>query len=179
MNPAILRLSFVFALPLSLVGAGETAMLLIGNVQATRDEGMRISGGAKVILKAPADQTTVTADEIVFDAGRKLLVCTGDSVVVSGGRTLKAKDITIELGTTVGRVLALNRTKGQLQGEAAGVELGLTGSQYLPSFSGQFPEIGYSLRESRMPAARTPASIPPLSEPRFNHDVRQDAPAPR
>jgi lipopolysaccharide export system protein LptA len=102
-------LAVSLAVHCSALVAAETSILLMGKEQTKNGELTSARGEARAILKGTTENTTVTADEITYDAQRNVLVCAGDSIVTSGGRTLKGKDITIELEAGTKRVVVLAR----------------------------------------------------------------------
>jgi hypothetical protein len=168
MKTKLILLSVGLALPLGVISAAETSVLLRGNTGKTAGENITVSGSARAIIKGDGDETRVNADEIVFDRQKNALLCVGDSTVSTGGRVFKAKDITIELGDAVARVFTLNSGTIEVVGDTRDFELRKSGAGFMPLFDERLPQINLGLKKldqapNRAPSVTVPA--PPRREP--------------
>ena len=138
-------LSLVLAFPLSVLSAAETSILLTGKTNKTGGRRVAVADGANALIKGAGDETKVSADEIAFDATKNVLVCSGDSIVSSGGRVFKAKDITIELGGSTARVYVLSPEGTPHLGEMPSSGASVRGAQFMPLFTERLPSVDLEL----------------------------------
>jgi len=151
----------MLALPVSLLTAADTSILLIGKSPREEADAKVVTGGARAVLKEAGVETKVTADEIVFDQGKNALICLGEATVSWGGRVLRGKDITIELGGSGVRVF-MARSDGKLVlGSQQGFESFSTGAQLTPLFSERLPSTDLDLKKPNKAPEPTPGAVTP------------------
>jgi hypothetical protein len=166
MNHKSLVLALCLILPLPLISAAETSVLLKGKIPKMDGERTSIAGEASAIIKGGGDETRVSAEKIAFDPEGNVLACAGDAVVTSGGRTFRAKDITIELGSGKVRVFLLNPSGILSLGAQNGFESWQPGAAFVPAFGERMPGVNYDLkRANKMPhSTSTPFAFPAVKE---------------
>ena len=120
----------ILALPLSLslfAGPSDAILVLAKGESLLNKDGKKVFTGSVLVIykNSREDNLEVSATEIVFDQihGKNLLKCSGDTVLQSGGRTIKGKDMTIEFGDRNSTIYLLN-PNGIVSGNNAAVNPG-------------------------------------------------------
>src|SRR5258708_6837408 len=97
----------LFALPLSLGATPAASVLLRGNVQKQEGTKSIVSGSASAIVKGTSEEMRILAPEITFDPQANALECSGDVTITAAGRTIRGKDLRVELGSDAARVFVV------------------------------------------------------------------------
>jgi len=106
--------ALVLILPSALFAGPSSSILVVGNSCRTENGTVIFMGSVSLVCKDPAETIKVSANEITFDqisgrqGGISLLRCSGETVIESGGRTIKGKDITFEFADMKGNIYVLN-----------------------------------------------------------------------
>jgi hypothetical protein len=146
MNKTSMIKALLLALPVSLLTAADTSILLIGKAPQIEDRAMVVTGGARAILREGSSETKVTAGEIAFDQSTNALTCVGDSTVSWDGRVLKGRNITIEFGEGTVRVFVARSDGKLLLGNQQAFDSMSTGAQFTPLFSDRLPKTDLDLK---------------------------------
>jgi hypothetical protein len=93
--------SLLFVLPLALMGASETSVLIIrpGDM---KEAGKTTNGLAQAIIKSSGGDMGVSATDLQFEENQTILKCSGDTTISVAGRTIVGRDLTIALGDSRG-----------------------------------------------------------------------------
>jgi hypothetical protein len=93
-NTSLTFLGLLIAPICSVLGSDDKAALIANSMSVDKDQVVFASGSASLL----ADDIKVSADQMIFDQQKKILRSSGETIIQSGGITLKAKDVVIELG---------------------------------------------------------------------------------
>jgi hypothetical protein len=100
MNTKSFVYSLLFALPLALMAAPET--ILIMGKGDTKEAGKTTNGLAHAMIKSTGGDMNVSADDLQFENKGTILKCSGDTTISVAGRTIVGRDLTIALGDSRG-----------------------------------------------------------------------------
>ena len=97
MNTKSFVYSLLFVLPLALMAASETSVLIIrpGDM---KEAGKTTNGLAQAIIKSSGGDMGVSADDLQFEEKGTILKCSGDTTISVAGRTIVGRNLTIALG---------------------------------------------------------------------------------
>ena len=101
MNTKSFVYSLLFALPLSMLAAPETSVLIIrpGDM---KEAGKTTDGLARAIIKSTGGDMNVSAADLQLEENQTILKCLGDTTISVAGRTIVGRDLTIALGDSRG-----------------------------------------------------------------------------
>ena len=97
MNTKSFVYSLLFALPLALLAAPETSILIIrpGDL---KEAGNTTDGLARAIIKSAGGDMNVSAAALQCEENQTILKCSGETTISVAGRTIVGRDLTIALG---------------------------------------------------------------------------------
>ena len=101
MKTKTLIYSLLFVLPLALMAAPETTILII-RPGGMKEAGKTTDGLARAIIKSTGGDMNVSADDLQFENKGTILKCSGDTTISVAGRTIVGRDLTIALGDSRG-----------------------------------------------------------------------------
>jgi hypothetical protein len=93
--------SLLFALPLALMAAPETSILIIrpGDM---KEAGKTAVGLARAMIKSTGGDMNVSAAALQLEENQTILKCSGETTILVAGRTIVGRDLTIALGDSHG-----------------------------------------------------------------------------
>lgn len=97
MNKRSVLCALILLLPVALFGAPSRSILFVGTSTRIEDGHSVYTGTVSLIFKDPSETIKFSANQITFEQnGVNLLRGSGETVIESGGRTIKGKDLTFE-----------------------------------------------------------------------------------
>ncbi len=89
--------TLLLALPLSLLGAPDTNILIMRKNDTTA-AGETAGVSAQALIKSTGGDMRVSATDLRIEATGNLLKCSGDTTIFVAGRTIMGRDLTVVLG---------------------------------------------------------------------------------
>jgi len=89
--------SLLFSLPLMLVAAPETSVLIIRK-GITKEAGKATDGPTQALIKSASGDMKVSTTDLRIEETGNILKCSGEATVFIAGRTITGRDLTVALG---------------------------------------------------------------------------------